>query len=201
MAKIPRVPVENQVTTLSVVKIAIKFSPCINSQSWRRRGSQCFGPDEGCSLCAPRVYSILSSFFSQARSWVSDTRVTRSAIYSGALRVLQDQVDVVQRNASCVTECDRISHGLIQFRWNQSQGQICNDNDNNNPRNKGGCNDRVRIYREASQVDKLDDANHGVEYRSTLSPNECHRISGVSLVRIRLRDILCSHIDTRIDNG
>ena len=29
MAKIPRVPVENQITTLSVVKIAIKFSPCI----------------------------------------------------------------------------------------------------------------------------------------------------------------------------
>ena len=28
MAKIPRVPVENEVTTLSVVKIAIKFSPC-----------------------------------------------------------------------------------------------------------------------------------------------------------------------------
>ena len=28
VAKIPRVPVENQVTTLSVVKIAIKFSPC-----------------------------------------------------------------------------------------------------------------------------------------------------------------------------
>ena len=26
--KIPRVPVENQITTLSVVKIAIKFSPC-----------------------------------------------------------------------------------------------------------------------------------------------------------------------------
>ena len=25
---IPRVPVENQITTLSVVKIAIKFSPC-----------------------------------------------------------------------------------------------------------------------------------------------------------------------------
>ena len=28
VAKIPRVPVENQFTTLSVVKIAIKFSPC-----------------------------------------------------------------------------------------------------------------------------------------------------------------------------
>ena len=28
VAKIPRVPVENQITTLSVVKIAIKFSPC-----------------------------------------------------------------------------------------------------------------------------------------------------------------------------
>ena len=28
VAKIPRVPVENQITTLSMVKIAIKFSPC-----------------------------------------------------------------------------------------------------------------------------------------------------------------------------
>ena len=28
VAKIPRVPVENQITTLSVVKIAIKFTPC-----------------------------------------------------------------------------------------------------------------------------------------------------------------------------
>ena len=28
MAKIPRVLVENQIITLSVVKIAIKFSPC-----------------------------------------------------------------------------------------------------------------------------------------------------------------------------
>ena len=28
VAKIPRVPVENQIITLSVVKIAIKFSPC-----------------------------------------------------------------------------------------------------------------------------------------------------------------------------
>ena len=28
VAKIPRLPVENQITTLSVVKIAIKFSPC-----------------------------------------------------------------------------------------------------------------------------------------------------------------------------
>ena len=28
MAKIPRVPVENQITTLSMVKIATKFSPC-----------------------------------------------------------------------------------------------------------------------------------------------------------------------------
>ena len=27
VAKIPRVPVENQITTLNVVKIAIKFSP------------------------------------------------------------------------------------------------------------------------------------------------------------------------------
>ena len=30
VAKIPRMPVENQITTLSVVKIAINFSPCIN---------------------------------------------------------------------------------------------------------------------------------------------------------------------------
>ena len=29
VAKIPRVLVENQITTLSVVKIAIKFSPCM----------------------------------------------------------------------------------------------------------------------------------------------------------------------------
>ena len=29
LAKIPRVPVENQITTLNVVKIAIKFSPCM----------------------------------------------------------------------------------------------------------------------------------------------------------------------------
>ena len=29
VAKIPRVPVGNKITTLSVVKIAIKFSPCI----------------------------------------------------------------------------------------------------------------------------------------------------------------------------
>ena len=28
VAKIPRVPVENEITTLGVVKIAIKFSPC-----------------------------------------------------------------------------------------------------------------------------------------------------------------------------
>ena len=28
VAKIPRVPVENQIATLNVVKIAIKFSPC-----------------------------------------------------------------------------------------------------------------------------------------------------------------------------
>ena len=28
VANIPRVPVENQITTLSVVKIAVKFSPC-----------------------------------------------------------------------------------------------------------------------------------------------------------------------------
>ena len=28
VAKIPRVPVENQITTLSLVKIDIKFSPC-----------------------------------------------------------------------------------------------------------------------------------------------------------------------------
>ena len=30
VAKIPRVPVESQITTLSVVKIAIKFSQCTN---------------------------------------------------------------------------------------------------------------------------------------------------------------------------
>ena len=30
VAKIPRVPVENQIATLSVVQIAIKFSPCNN---------------------------------------------------------------------------------------------------------------------------------------------------------------------------
>ena len=30
VAKIPRVPGENQITTLSVVKIAIKFCPCSN---------------------------------------------------------------------------------------------------------------------------------------------------------------------------
>ena len=29
VAKISRVPVENQITTLNVVKIAIKFSPCV----------------------------------------------------------------------------------------------------------------------------------------------------------------------------
>ena len=29
MAKIPRVPVENQIATLSVVKIAMKFFPCV----------------------------------------------------------------------------------------------------------------------------------------------------------------------------
>ena len=28
VAKIPRVPVENKITTLRVVKIAVKFSPC-----------------------------------------------------------------------------------------------------------------------------------------------------------------------------
>ena len=31
VAQIPRVTVENQITTLSVVKIAIKFSPCGDS--------------------------------------------------------------------------------------------------------------------------------------------------------------------------
>ena len=36
MAKIPRVPVENQITTLSVVKIAIKFSPCKKS-NWKNQ--------------------------------------------------------------------------------------------------------------------------------------------------------------------
>ena len=34
MAKIPTVPIENQITTLCVVKIAIKFSPCIFSKRW-----------------------------------------------------------------------------------------------------------------------------------------------------------------------
>ena len=29
VAKIPRVPVKNQITTLRVVKIPIKFSPCV----------------------------------------------------------------------------------------------------------------------------------------------------------------------------
>ena len=29
VARIPRVPVENQITTLGVVKIAMKFSPCV----------------------------------------------------------------------------------------------------------------------------------------------------------------------------
>ena len=29
VAKIPRVPVENQITTHSVVKMSIKFSPCV----------------------------------------------------------------------------------------------------------------------------------------------------------------------------
>ena len=33
LAKIPRVTVENQITTLSVVKIAIKFSPCSECDS------------------------------------------------------------------------------------------------------------------------------------------------------------------------
>ena len=33
MAKIPRMSVENQITTLSVLKIAIKFSPCKKVQS------------------------------------------------------------------------------------------------------------------------------------------------------------------------
>ena len=35
VAKIPRVPVENQITTLSVVKIAIKFSPFSDTPSLR----------------------------------------------------------------------------------------------------------------------------------------------------------------------
>ena len=35
VAKIPRVPVENQITTPSVVKFAIKFSPCIKEQYGR----------------------------------------------------------------------------------------------------------------------------------------------------------------------
>ena len=36
VAKIPRVPVENQITTLSVVKIAIKFSPCTSSNKEKK---------------------------------------------------------------------------------------------------------------------------------------------------------------------
>ena len=35
VAKIRRVPVENQITTLGVVKIAIKFSPCRTHESTR----------------------------------------------------------------------------------------------------------------------------------------------------------------------
>ena len=35
VAKISRVPVENQITTLSVVKIAIKFSPCRLLKKWQ----------------------------------------------------------------------------------------------------------------------------------------------------------------------
>ena len=38
MAKIARVPVENQITTQSVVKIAIKFSPCIEQNpQWKKK--------------------------------------------------------------------------------------------------------------------------------------------------------------------
>ena len=37
VAKIPRVPVENQITILSAVKIAIKFSPCtFKSSNWKK---------------------------------------------------------------------------------------------------------------------------------------------------------------------
>ena len=48
MAKIPRVPVENQITTLSVVKIAIKFSPCRREESNDRRIriNTCIGEDK-----------------------------------------------------------------------------------------------------------------------------------------------------------
>ena len=45
MEKIPRVPVENQITTLSVVEIAIKFSPCMLSgflKCLAKRTSTCF---------------------------------------------------------------------------------------------------------------------------------------------------------------
>ena len=35
VAKIPRVSVENQITTLSVVKIALKFSPCTNKSGYQ----------------------------------------------------------------------------------------------------------------------------------------------------------------------
>ena len=36
MAKIPRVPVENQITTLSMVKIAIKFYPCVKRKKYNK---------------------------------------------------------------------------------------------------------------------------------------------------------------------
>ena len=36
MAKIPRVPIENQITTLSVVKITIKFSLCTYARNITR---------------------------------------------------------------------------------------------------------------------------------------------------------------------
>ena len=38
VAKVPRVPIEKQITILSVVKIAIKFSPCRELPKDRIRG-------------------------------------------------------------------------------------------------------------------------------------------------------------------
>ena len=42
--KIPRVPVENEITTLTVVKIAIKFSPCSDSKrfSYSKKKNICY---------------------------------------------------------------------------------------------------------------------------------------------------------------
>ena len=40
VAKIPRVAVENEITILSVVKIAIKFSPCTFAVSTKKNSSK-----------------------------------------------------------------------------------------------------------------------------------------------------------------